>query len=167
MNKLQILSLALLCLLVNSCGIYNFTGSSKIDAKTFQVNRFQNTALLIEPGIDRIFTVKLQDIIQSQTNLSLTNKDADLVYEGEITDYYVAPTTITSDIKAAQSRLTIQVNIRFINKKKEADNFERKFSHYYDFPGNVLPRGAVLATALDEIYARITQDVFNETLAKW
>lgn len=167
MNKLKITLVFLACFLFHSCGIYNFTGSSKIDAKTFQVNRFQNSALLIEPGIDRIFTVKLQDIIQSQTNLSLTNTEGDLVYEGEITDYYVSPTTITSDIKAAQSRLTIQVNIRFINKKKEADNFERKFSHYYDFPGNVLPRGAVLSTALDEIYARITQDVFNETLAKW
>lgn len=167
MDKLKIMLVITVVLLLNSCGIYNFTGSSKIDAKTFQVNRFQNTAPLVEPGIDRIFTVKLQDIIQSQTNLSITNKDGDLVYEGEITDYNVTPTTITADIKAAQSRLTVQVNIRFVNKKKEADNFERRFSHFYDFPGNELPRGAILNTALDEIYGRITQDIFNETLAKW
>lgn len=167
MDRLKFILVIAISCLFTSCGIYNFTGSSKIDAKTFQVNRFQNTAPLVEPGIDRTFTVKLQDIIQSQTNLSITNKDADLVYEGEITDYNVTPTTITADIKAAQSRLTIQVNIRFVNKKKEADNFERKFSHYYDFPGNALPRGAILNTALDEIYARITQDIFNETLAKW
>ena len=167
MTKFKILKILLVCFLLTSCGIYNFTGTSKIDAKTFQVNRFQNSATLVQPGIDRIFTVRLQDIIQSQTNLSLTNKDGDLVYEGEITDYNVTPTTITADIKAAQSRLTIQVNIRFINKKKEADNFEKKFSHFYDFPGNELPRGAILDTALDQIYTRITQDVFNETLAKW
>ena len=167
MNKLKIILLVFVCLLVNSCGIYNFTGSNKIDAKTFQVNRFQNLAPLVQPGIDRLFTVKLQDLIQSQTNLSITNKEGDLVYEGEIVDYTVSPTTITADIKAAQSRLTIQVNIRFINKKKETDNFERRFSHFYDFPGNELPRGAILNTALDEIYARITQDIFNETLAKW
>ena len=167
MNKLKIILLLSIFLLINSCGIYNFTGSSKIDAKTFQVNRFQNIAPLVEPGIDRTFTVKLQDLIQSQTNLSITNKEGDLVYEGEIVDYTVSPTTITADIKAAQSRLTIQVNVRFINKKKEADNFERRFSHFYDFPGNELPRGAILNTALDEIYVRITQDIFNETLAKW
>ena len=167
MNKLKIILLVFVCLLANSCGIYNFTGSSKIDAKTFQVNRFQNLAPLVQPGIDRLFTVKLQDLIQSQTNLSITNKEGDLVYEGEIVDYTVSPTTITADIKAAQSRLSIQVNIRFINKKKETDNFERRFSHFYDFPGNELPRGAILNTALDEIYARITQDIFNETLAKW
>ena len=106
MNKLKIFTLALSSLLLNSCGIYNFTGSSKIDAKTFQVNRFQNVAPLVEPSIDRLFTLKLQDVIQSQTNLSLTDKNGDLVYEGEITDYNVSPTTITADIKAAQSRLT-------------------------------------------------------------
>ena len=167
MNKLKIILLLSICLIINSCGIYNFTGSSKIDAKTFQVNRFQNIAPLVEPGIDRTFTVKLQDLIQSQTNLSITNKEGDLVYEGEIVDYTVSPTTITADIKAAQSRLTVQVNVRFINKKKEADNFEKRFSHFYDFPGNELPRGAILNTALDEIYVRITQDIFNETLAKW
>ena len=167
MNKLKIILLLSIFLLINSCGIYNFTGSSKIDAKTFQVNRFQNIAPLVEPGIDRTFTVKLQDLIQSQTNLSITNKEGDLVYEGEIVDYTVSPTTITADIKAAQSRLTVQVNVRFINKKKEADNFEKRFSHFYDFPGNELPRGAILNTALDEIYVRITQDIFNETLAKW
>ena len=167
MNKLKILSAALVFLLCSSCGIYNFTGSSKIDAKTFQVNRFQNVAPLVEPSIDRLFTLKLQDVVQSQTNLSLTDKNGDLVYEGEITDYNVSPTTITADIKAAQSRLTIQVNIRYVNKKKEADNFERKFSHFYDFPGNELPRGTVLNNALDDIYTRITQDIFNETLAKW
>jgi outer membrane lipopolysaccharide assembly protein LptE/RlpB len=167
MNKLKIILLLSIFLLINSCGIYNFTGSSKIDAKTFQVNRFQNIAPLVEPGIDRTFTLKLQELIQSQTNLSITNKEGDLVYEGEIVDYTVSPTTITADIKAAQSRLTMQVNVRFINKKKEADNFERRFSHFYDFPGNELPRGAILNTALDEIYVRITQDIFNETLAKW
>ncbi len=64
--------------------IYNFTGTGKIDAKTFQVNYFQNSAELIEPGIERTFTQSLQNLIQNQTNLSLTNSGGDLVYEGEI-----------------------------------------------------------------------------------
>ena len=39
-------------LLLNGCGIYNFTGAKPVNAKTFQVNYFQNNADLIEPGID-------------------------------------------------------------------------------------------------------------------
>ena len=43
-----------------SCGIYNFTGGSTGDAKTFQVNFFRNDAPLVEPGLDRDFTIALQ-----------------------------------------------------------------------------------------------------------
>ena len=44
-------------LLLSSCGIYNFTGGSTGDAKTFQVNFFRNEAPLVEPGLDRDFTI--------------------------------------------------------------------------------------------------------------
>ncbi len=168
MKKIKNIALiALIVLVFNSCSVYNFTGTGKIDAKTFQVNYFQNTAELIEPGIERTFTLRLQDLIQNQTNLSLTNSGGDLVYEGEITDYRITPMTATADQRAAQNRLTIRVNVRFTNKKKEADDFEKSFSFFYDFPGTNLPTGAQLSTALDEIFERITQDIFNESLAKW
>lgn len=168
MNKLKhIAFLFLMVITFNSCSVYNFTGTGKIDAKTFQVNYFQNNADLIEPGIERTFTLRLQDLIQNQTNLSLTNSGGDLVYEGEITDYRISPMTATADQRAAQNRLTIRVNVRFTNKKKEADDFEKTFSFFYDFPGTNLPAGAQLSTALDVIFERITQDIFNESLAKW
>jgi len=154
-------------LLVNSCGNYNFTGTGKIDAKSFQVNYFQNNAELIEPGIELLFTRELQDILQNQTNLNLVNQGGDLLYEGEIVDYRITPMTATADQRAAQNRLTITVNIRFVNRKKEDDNFEKRFSFFYDFDANQQLVGSQLTTALDVIFERITQDVFNESLAKW
>lgn len=156
-----------LSLLVVKCGAYNFTGTGKIDAKTFQVNYFQNTAELVEPGIERIFTQSLQEIIQNQTNLNLTSQGGDLLYEGEITDYRITPMTATADQRAAQNRLTIYINVRFINRNKEDDNFEKRFSFYHDFDANQQLVGSQLTAALDKIFERITQDVFNESLAKW
>ena len=100
-------------LLLNGCGIYNFTGAKPVNAKTFQVNYFQNNADLIEPGIDLKFTRELQDIIQNQTNLNLVNQGGELLYEGEIVDYRISPMTATADQRAAQNRLTIAVNFRF------------------------------------------------------
>ena len=147
--------------------MYNFTGTGKIDAKTFQVNYFHNNADLIEPGIERTFTIELQDIIQNQTNLNLANSGGDLVYEGEIVEYRITPMTATADQRAAQNRLTIAVNVRFSNKNKEADDFEKRFSFYYDYDGNTQLVGSKLTAALDEIFERITQDIFNESLAKW
>ena len=153
--------------IVNSCSVYNFTGTGKINAKTFQVNYFQNNASLIEPGIERTFTQELQNLIQNQTNLNLVPSGGDLLYDGEIVDYRISPTTATADQKASQNRLTITVNVRFSNKNKEADDFEKRFSFFYDYPAADQLIGGKLTEALKVIFERITQDIFNESLAKW
>ena len=157
-----------MCLLcgISSCGIYNFTGGSTGNAKTFQVNFFQNRAPLIEPGMDREFTFYLQDLINNQTNLSLTNSNGDLVYEGEITNFTVAPMAATADQRAAQNRLTVTVNERFTNNKEEDKDFEKQFSHYYDFPANA-QLSSVKSAAFEAIFERIGQDIFNASLANW
>lgn len=167
MRKINIIITFLTLITFSSCSVYNFTGTGKIDAKSFQVNYFQNNAPLIEPGIERIFTQRLQNLIQNQTSMNLTNSNGDLVYEGEIVDYRISPMTATADQRAAQNRLSITVNVRFTNKNKEADNFEKKFSFYNDYDGTSQLVGAKLTENLDIIFERITQDIFNESLAKW
>lgn len=166
-KKLLILISCLFLGSLESCGIYSFTGADTGGASTFQVNYFQNAADLVEPGIDRTFTLQLQDLIQSQTNLSLTNSGGDLVYEGEITDYYIAPMSATAQNTAAQNRLTISINVRFFNTIDPEKDFEKRFSFYYDYPANAQLQGVVLETALNEIFTRITQDIFNESLTNW
>lgn len=167
MKKIHFIVAILILFTLNGCSIYNFTGTGKIDAKTFQVNYFQNNAELVQPGIERTFTLKLQDLIQNQTNLNLISSGGDLLYEGEIVDFRITPMTATADLKAAQNRLTIAVMVRFSNKNKEADDFEKRFSFFYDYPAAKQLIGSDLNTALDEIFERITQDIFNESLAKW
>lgn len=157
----------LLIQIITGCGVYNFTGTGKIDADSFQVSYFQNIAEIIEPGIERTFTIALQDIIQNQTSLTLTDSNPDLLYEGEIVDYRVAPMTATADQNAAQNRLTITVLVRFTNFKDEKLSFEKRFSHYYDYAGQELLVGSQLTQALEAIYERITQDIFNASLANW
>ncbi|MFC4738997.1 LptE family protein [Flavobacterium ponti] len=167
MKKTHYIVLILISILLNGCGAYNFTGAKPIDAKTFQVNYFQNNADLIEPGIERTFTLALQDLIQNQTNLNLTNTGGELLFEGEITEYRITPMTATADQTAAQNRLTISVNVRFTNRNNEEDDFEKRFSFYNDFDGNAQLTGTQLTNSLDVIFDRITQDIFNEALAKW
>lgn len=166
-SKIHKFTALLFCLILSSCGIYNFTGTGQIDAETFQVNYFLNNAELVEPGIERTFTTQLQDLIQGQTSLNLTNTNADLVYEGEITQYRISPMTATAEQTAAQNRLYIAINVRFTNRKNPDDDFEKTFSHFYDYPANDQLIGPRLTSALEEIYERITQDVFNASLAKW
>jgi ABC-type uncharacterized transport system auxiliary subunit len=75
--------------------------------------------------------------------------------------------TATADQQASQNRLKIRINVRFINQKTEKDNFEKTFEFFYDYPATAQLNGNTLNKALDEIFERITQDIFNESLAKW
>jgi len=153
---------------IQSCGFYSFTGASVApNIKTFQVNFFRNNAPIVEPGIDRLFTQTLQDLIVNQTSLDLTNQNADLIYEGEIVQYYIAPITATAQNTAAQNRLTIAVNVRFFDTKNEGNDLEQRFTFYFDYGGSAQLTGSQRDEAIAVIYERITQDVFNATLAKW
>jgi hypothetical protein len=167
MRKIYLILATIGLFSINSCSVYNFTGTGKIDAKTFQVNYFQNNAEIVQPGIERTFTLRLQDLIQNQTNLNLISSGGDLLYEGEIVDFRITPMTATADIKAAQNRVTIAVNLRYSNKNKDTDDFEKRYSFFYDYPASSQLIGRELDNALEEIFERITQDIFNDTLAKW
>ena len=171
-NRIAILVVFILVFATQSCGIYSFTGASiPPGVSTFQVNFFENQAgnrpgSTVEPGLDNDFTNALQDLIMNQTNLNLVSQDGQLIYEGEITEYSVTPMSATSQNTAAQNRLKMTVDFRFFNIQKEEDDFNKKYSFFYDFPAE-LQVYDVVDSAHKEIFDRITQDIFNDTLAKW
>jgi len=168
MKKIKhIIISAFTCIILIGCGAYSFTGGNTGDAKTIQIDFFPNQAPLVEPALTQRFTNDLQDLFTRQTNLTLTNSNGDLYFSGEITGYRVTPMSGTSEQTAAQNRLTVTVNVRFTNKLEEKDDFEKTFSFYSDYAANAQLIGGILDGALDEIVERITQDIFNASVAKW
>ncbi|NCT10209.1 MAG: LptE family protein [Flavobacteriia bacterium] len=168
MKKILNISIfVIISLVIVACGAYSFTGGNTGDAKTIQIDFFPNQAPLVEPALTQRFTNDLQDLFTRQTNLTLTNSNGDLFFSGEITDFRVTPMSGTSNQTAAQNRLTVSVNVRFVNKLVEKDNFEKTFSFYADYDANAQLTGSILQNALDEIVERITQDIFNASVAKW
>ncbi len=171
MKKLKYIALASLTLLFTSCGFYSFTGASiSPETKTFQVNRFENNSLLVEPGLDLTFRNTMIAILENQTNLNNVNSNGDIVYEGEITEYRISPTTSSASgntFTAAQNRLTISVKVHFYDKNDPEAEFEQRFSFFHDYEGSAQLSGSVKDTAIEEIFERITQDIFNASLAKW
>ncbi|MDO6676323.1 LPS assembly lipoprotein LptE [Tenacibaculum sp. 1B UA] len=154
-------------ILMLGCGAYSFTGGDTGNAKTIQVDFFPNQAPLVEPTLSQKFTQDLQDLFTRQTNLTLVSSGGDLHFSGEIVDYRVTPMSATAQQTAAQNRLTITVNVNFVNNLNEKKNFEKRFSFYYDYGANQQLTGTVLETALDEILERITQDIFNASVGDW
>ncbi|MDC6355595.1 MULTISPECIES: LptE family protein [Robiginitalea] len=171
MKRMKQFGLALLALALLGCGAYSFTGGDVGEAETFQVNYFQNYATqspgsVFHPGLDRDYTLSLQDLILNQTNLDLVGSNADLVYEGEIVEYRVQPMSATAEQRAAQNRLTMTVNVRFFNRTKDNVDFEQRFSFFYDYPA-ATQLASIRDAAHQEIFERINQDIFTRSLANW
>lgn len=114
-----------------------------------------------------MFTDALQLRFQSRTNLSLTNNDdADIILEGEITNYQETPTTVVSGDRAAQNRLTITVKVRYENNIQLEKSFTRTFSDYEDFDATKsLPQ--VQDELVERINSRLIDQIFNAIVADW
>jgi len=166
MKFLKYSLLIILLTTFQSCWKYSFTSVSiSENTKTFQVNYFQNNAPLIEPGLEQDFKIALEEIILNQTKLDLVKSNGDLVYEGEIVEYRISPTTATANNTAAQNRLTIAVKVHFYDKNDPEAEFDQRFSFYFDYAGSAQLVGSQKDTAIAEIFERITQDVVNASLS--
>ena len=161
-------ALVVTAFLVQSCGIYSFTGTSiQPDVKTVTVNYFEYTALKVNPSLSNQVTEAVQEKFRKLTKLEQGDMDGDLEIVGAITGYDVKATSIGANEQAAQNRLTVNVKVTFINRKYPEDNFEDKgFSAYADFDA-MQSLDAVEAGLCEEIVEKICEDIFNATVANW
>ncbi len=112
------------------------------------------------------FNEKLKEYYQRNTSLKLRPAEGDLYIDGSITGYELSPVSATASDKAALNRLTIRVEVRFLNKLDETQNFEKEFSFYQDFPQEqslTEAEGALIPRILDQLVLNI----FNDTAAQW
>ncbi|MBE0649579.1 MAG: LptE family protein [Bacteroidales bacterium] len=151
----------------NSCGIYSFTGASiPPGAKTVSVQYFPNKAALVEPNLSSSFTNALRDIFTTQTNLEMVTKNGDLALSGEITDYTITPQAIQANQTAALNRLTVTVNVKFVNKLDPAKSFEQQFSQYVDYSSSQ-SLDQVKNSLLKQITDNLAQNIFDKAVVNW
>ena len=153
---------------VQSCGIYSFTGTSiQPDVKSITINYFEYKALKVNPNLSNTITEALKDKFTKMTKLEQVDMDGDLEIIGEVTGYDVKATAITANDQAAQNRLTVNVKIAFIDRKYPENSFENKsFSAYADFDA-MQQLDAVESTLCEEIVEKLCEDIFNATVANW
>jgi hypothetical protein len=146
---------------------YSFTGASiPPEIKTFSVHYLKNTSAIVKPSLSQQLTDALRERFTSQTNLNQVNSGGDFDISGEITGYSTAPIAIQGNQTAAMNRLTVTINIRFVNKKNENQNYETSFARYADYPSSQ-SLASVEGTILDEIIGYLVDDVFNKTAVNW
>lgn len=163
-----VLSLIFAALVVHSCGIYSFTGTSiQPDVKTVTINYFEYKALKVNPTLSNSLTESLKDKFRKMTRLEQVDMDGDLEITGSVTGYDVRAMAVTANEVAAQNRLTVTVRIDFANRKYPEDDFQNKsFSAYADYD-STQSLDAVESTLCDEIIEKLCEDIFNATVANW
>ena len=163
-----VLSLIFAALVVHSCGIYSFTGTSiQPDVKTVTINYFEYKALKVNPTLSNSLTESLKDKFRKMTRLEQVDMDGDLEITGSVTGYDVRAMAVTANEVAAQNRLTVTVRIDFANRKYPEDDFQNKsFSAYADYD-STQSLDAVESTLCDEIIEKLCEAIFNATVANW
>ncbi len=165
----------LLCVLsLQACNIYSFTGASLgPDIETISLQNFFNDSGGGPPNMSQLFSEKIKDYYQQNTNLSLVDNNGDLLVEGSISRYEftpVAPRSSGSDELgdvASLMRLNITVNATYINTSDDEFNFDnRSFSFFADFDADQDP-ASVEDQLIDEIFDQIIFDIFNASVANW
>lgn len=163
---LKLISLTTIVVFFGGCGIYSFTGASvSPDVETFSVKTFEDN-LLENPNLRQLLTDGLVEKLTSSTNLSPVSLDGDLKFEGKITKYQIAPVTNTTASSAAESRLTIEISVKFVNEMEEDKNFDQRFSAFEDFD-QLVDFTAVEANLVEEINKQLIDKIFTKALVNW
>jgi hypothetical protein len=151
-----------------SCKVsYSFTGANiSPDVKTYSVAYFPNRASLVNPNLSQQFTEALKEKLQRQTSLNEVDETGDLEYSGTITNYEVRPIAIQKEDRASQNRLTISINLKYINNKDHQQDFERSFSAFEDY-GSESMLSDIEDSLVPEILDKLLEDIFNATIANW
>ncbi|CAG0975938.1 MAG: LptE family protein [Bacteroidetes bacterium] len=166
--KIAFLFITLVSLTLSCKVNYSFSGAS-IDynkVKTFSVKYFQNYAPQANPTLSQTFTEALKDVFLSQTQLRIVPDEGDLQFEGSITGFNLSPVAITEGESAALTRLTITVNVKFVNTSDASQNFENTFSRFADY-NNSRNFADVEQELIKDINNQLSQDIFNKSVSNW
>lgn len=163
--------LAVSLVVLISCSIsYSFTGAGSLDYskyKTISIANFPIKSDYVYAPLGTRFNEELKDIYIRQTRLTVTNANADLELEGEITGYNQYNQAVAADGYSSETKLTITVNVRFVdNVNHNNDITGQQFSAFRTYDSSKL-----LTEVQDELISQmvkeITDQIFMATVANW
>ena len=169
-NKIKRVSLLVfLPVIVIACSVsYKFNGSSiNYDkVKTISIENFPIKSEYVYAPLATRFNEDLKDIFVRQTRLQLVKRNADLEIDGEIVGYNQYNQSVQADGYSSETKLTLTVNVRFVNNTNHTEDFEQQFTAFRVYPSNQL-LSAVQDTYIAEVSKEITDQIFNATVANW
>lgn len=156
-------------LLLTGCSVsYKFTSTS-IDytrIKTIEIADFPLRSAYVWAPMHSMFNNELTDAYASQTKLSQVKRQGDLQLSGEIVEYSQFNKAVLADGYSNQTQLKMSVNVRFVNNKKHADDFERRFTATAEYDASQ-QLNAVQEELVTQMIKDIVDQILNATVANW
>lgn len=146
---------------------YSFQGISiPPNVNTYYVELFENQAPSSTPTLPRDFTERLKDKIRTETRLKYNDEEPDIEFTGAVTDFRVTAEAPKAGEQIGFNKLTITMQVNFVNNKDEKANWKQQFS-FEDFFGpndNLLD---VQETLIENITKELADRIFNRAFTNW
>ena len=156
-------------MVLSGCSIsYKFNGANINYQTTHSISiaDFPNNAAMANPTLSPNLTEAIRDLFQRQTRLQVLSKGGDLEIEGEIVGYDISQGAISVDNYASENKLTIRVAVHFTNNIYPEESFDKTYSASQTYDASRL-----LTDVQDElcniIITEISENIYNDTVAKW
>jgi hypothetical protein len=165
-NNLFLMLFAAISFAFASCGIYSLSGAN-VEGKTIKFGFIENKAAIIMPQLSPTLSEKIKSKILNQTSLSILNNDkADYEMSGTITNYDISVSGVSNTQTANQNKLTINVEINFVNKLDSKKSFKKTISKFAPFSATANFQ-SIEKQLIDLICADIADAVFNDAFVNW
>jgi hypothetical protein len=176
LNRSSLFLLVALSSGLSACSIkYSFTGTN-INyelVKSFSVENFFNDSGGGPANMEQRFTEALKEYYQRNTQLELIRNNGDLQFSGSIVRYSLSPQSVVSSgdpnlpDRAGQMRLTIAVEVEYMNMINEEENKKQTFTFFQDYDPRTVTLLDVENQLVEDIFETIIQDIFTATVANW
>lgn len=149
------------------CGYYSFTGATiPAHLETIAIPLVEDRSIGGPAGLNQQLTDLLIDRFAGRTRLTLVpdEEQADAVLYVEITRYGNDPTAVTGQEVAALNRVSIGIQVRYVDQVEDEERLVRSFSQSETY--DALQIDEELPTA-ELVLINLADDVFTAATSDW
>lgn len=152
-----------LCLV--SC--YSFKGISiPSEVNTFAMDPVVDQSYNAPATYPVVFSEAMITKIRKESKLTLNNQNPDVIFKCKVTQFLVNSQAPQPGVQSAINRLNVTIEVEYVSKIDEKQNWKSAFSRYQDFDAKE-NFSSVQQKLISDINLILVDDIFNKAFTNW